>query len=214
MPEHAEPVQTSRRPGPRRAPGAPVGPDAVRRAVLDAAADLFARQGVEAVSLRDIATAADVQLALIARYVGTRAELIDAVFRDLSSKLAQELLDRPLEQPTFERDSTMGRWTILVSHLVISGVDPERLEGAFNPVQALAQVLEESYGLEPFDARIRGAQIAAHALGWRLFEPYLVRAGDLQSIPIETLRDEYTALNRRIGATPLRAERDAPLPDS
>ncbi|MCB1261014.1 MAG: TetR family transcriptional regulator, partial [Acidimicrobiales bacterium] len=59
-------------PGPRRPAGAPVGPDAVRRAVLDAAAELFGHHGVQATSLRDIAAAADVQLALIARYVGTR----------------------------------------------------------------------------------------------------------------------------------------------
>ena len=214
MPDPVEPDHANRRPGPRRDPGSPVGPDAVHRAVLDAAADLFARQGVEAVSLRDIASAADVQLALISRYVGNRAELIDAVFHDLSSQLAQELLDRPLEQPTFVRDSVMGRWIILLTHLVIGGAEMDRLEGAFNPVHALARVIEDSYGLEPFDARIRGAQIAAHALGWRLFETYLIRAGELRSIPIETLRDEYTALNRRIGATPLRAERDAPLPDS
>ena len=68
-----------RTPGPRRRGGSPAGPQAVRRAVLDAAADLFARRDVEGVSLRDIAAAADVQLALIGRYIGTRAELIDAV---------------------------------------------------------------------------------------------------------------------------------------
>ena len=45
-------------PGPRREPGAPVGPEEVRRAVLEAAAVLFAERGVDAVSLRDIAAAA------------------------------------------------------------------------------------------------------------------------------------------------------------
>ncbi len=212
--QDAETDQSSPRPGPRREIGRPAGPDAVRRAILDAAADLFARRGVDAVPLRDIASAADVQLALIARYIGKRAELIDAVFHDLSSQLAQELLDKPLAMPTFDRDSTMGRWLVVLTHLVISGSDPPRLADAFNPVSALAEVIEDNWGLEPSDARIRGAQIAAHALGWRLFESYLIVAGDLESIPLETLRDEYTALNRRIGATPLRAERDSPLNDS
>ena len=50
----------SHRPGPRRAPGAPSGPDEVRRAILDAAATLFAVHGVGRVSLRDIAAAADI----------------------------------------------------------------------------------------------------------------------------------------------------------
>ena len=39
--------------------------------MLDAAATLFALRGVDAVSLRDIAAAADVHLALIRLYVGT-----------------------------------------------------------------------------------------------------------------------------------------------
>ena len=61
------------------------------------------------------------QLALIGRYVGTRRELIDAVFDDLSASLAQELVNRPLEQISFERDSTMGRWIVVLHHLVVTG---------------------------------------------------------------------------------------------
>jgi len=213
MSESGESERGRRRPGPRRRHGSPVGPDAVRRAVLDAAADLFARRGIDAVSLREVAKAADVQLALIARYIGTRAELIDAVFTDLSNKLARELTDQPREQISFERESTMGRWTILLAHLVVTSVDLDAATTPFNPVQAMARVLQEGYGLEPRDARIRGAQIAAMALGWRMFERYLVAAGDLGSIPIGELHDELTALNRHIGATPLSAPPDSPLAD-
>ena len=57
--------ERTRRPGPRRPSGAPVGREEVRRAVLDAAASLFAERGVAGVSLRDVAAAADVHLALI-----------------------------------------------------------------------------------------------------------------------------------------------------
>lgn len=197
--------------GPRRKEGAPVGPDAVRRAILDAAAELFAQHGVDAVSLRDIASAADVQLVLIARYIGNRAELIETVFHDLSTQLAQELIDDPSGVPSFDRDGTLGCWMTVLNHLIRDATDVGRLAGPFNPVQAIARLAEELHGLEPMDARIRGAQVVALALGWRLFEPYLVAAGDLQTIPIETLRDEYNATNRRIAATPLAAERDAPL---
>ena len=136
-----------RTPGPRRSGGSPAGPEAVRRAVLDAAADLFARRDVEGVSLRDIAAAADVQLALIGRYVGTRGELIDAVFEDLSASIARERTDRPLEQISFERDSTMGRWIAVLHHLVVTGAGEDRTTASFNPVRALARVLEENYEL-------------------------------------------------------------------
>ena len=201
-----------RTPGPRRRGGAPAGPQAVRRAVLDAAADLFARRDVEGVSLRDIAAAADVQLALIGRYIGTRAELIDAVFDDLSASLARELTDRPLEQISFERDSTMGRWIAVLHHLVVTGAGPDRTTAFVNPVRALARVLAENYGAGPAWAAVRAAQIAALALGWRLFERYLITAAGLEPIPVQDLRDEVTALNRRIGATPWPSPPGPPLP--
>lgn len=192
----------ARRPGPKRRSGGPAGPDDVRRAVLDAAADLFARQGVANVSLRDIAAAADVQTTLIGRYIGTRDELIDAVFDDLTSAIADEVVDRPLEQISFERDSSMGRWTALLTHLASTGHPLARTTARFNPVDALARVIAENYGADPLAARLRGAQIVASALGWRIFEDYLVAVGDLESIGRPELREELTALHRRIGATP------------
>ena len=84
-------------PGPRRPAGSPTGPEEVRRAVLDAAARLFAFRGVDAVSLRDIAASADVHLALIRRYIGNREALVHAVFEDLSDKVAQAVVD--MERP-------------------------------------------------------------------------------------------------------------------
>jgi len=86
----------SRQPGPRRPAGSPTGPDEVRRAVLDAAAALFAQRGVDAVSLRDIAAAADVHVALIERYIGHREELVAEVFRQVSDQLARAVEENPL----------------------------------------------------------------------------------------------------------------------
>ena len=81
--------RTTRRPGPRRRE-APVGAVEVRRALLDAAAVLFAQRGIDGVSLRDIAAEADVHFALIRRYIGNRDELVNAVFADVSDQLARE----------------------------------------------------------------------------------------------------------------------------
>jgi AcrR family transcriptional regulator len=79
----------SRRRGPGAQPGRLTGPDEVRRAVLDAAVALFAVHGFDAVSLSDIAAAADVNLSLIGRYIGRRDELVAEVFRHVSDQLAQ-----------------------------------------------------------------------------------------------------------------------------
>jgi AcrR family transcriptional regulator len=206
-----EPV-ASHRPGPRRAPGAPAGPDAVRRAVLDAAATLFAVRGVGHVSLRDVAAASNTHLALIKRYIGNRADLELAVFDDLSAQLAKSVLEHPLSGQGFDVDSVMGKWSRVASALIIRGRTLAGRPG-FNPVTAMADTLSEGYGLDPLAARVRAAQIVAAAVGWRVFEDYLVTAGGLDSIPLETLREELARSARRLGATPWPSPAD-PVPHS
>jgi AcrR family transcriptional regulator len=191
----------ARRPGPRRAPGAPTGPDEVRRAVLDAAATLFAVHGVAHVSLRDIAAASDTHLALIGRYIGSRDDLELAVFDDLSAQLAESVLEHPLSGQGFDVDSVMGKWSRVATALIIRGRTLAGRPG-FNPVVAMADTLVAGYGLEPLAARVRAAQIVATAVGWRVFEDYLITAGELDSMPLETLREDLVHSARRLGATP------------
>ena len=198
-----------RRPGPRRPAGAPVGPDEVRRAVLDAAASLFAQRGVDAVSLRDIAVEADVHLALIRRYIGGRQELELAVFDHLSNQIAQAVLDNPLSGQGFAADTVMGKWVRVASAFAIAG-RPLVGRTVFNPVLAMARTLVEGYGLDERAARVRAAQIVAAALGWRIFEDYLVEAGELHGVPLETLRDDLARSARRLGATPWPSPPDPP----
>jgi AcrR family transcriptional regulator len=184
----------------------------VRLAVLDAAARLFAERGVPQVSLREVARKADVQLGLIHRYIGSRDDLVRETFDHLGRQLAQDVLARPLEGHGFDAESTMGRWTRIASHLAISGSPPSDAP-PFNPVVAIAETIQEAYGLDPTAARIRGAQIVASALGWRLFEHYLIAAGDLDDLPIDELRADLTAGHRRLGATPWPSPPDPPRRD-
>jgi AcrR family transcriptional regulator len=175
--------------------------------VLDAAASLFASRGVDAVSLRDIAAEAHVHFALIRRYVGNREVLERSVFDDLSIQLAQAVVDNPLEGQGFGPDTVMGKWVRVAGALVIA----DRLSpgtGSFNPVQAMADTLTEGYGVDERTARVRAAQIVAAALGWRLFENYLIEAGRLDDVPLQTLRDELARSARRLGATRLPSPPD------
>ena len=156
----------------------------MRRAVLDAAAVLFAERGVDAVSLRDIAAEADVDLSLIGRYVGTRDELVLAVFDDVSDQLAREVIDHPLAAQGHGLDTVMGKWARIAGSLAIGG-RPFAGRAGFNPVMAMAKTLEDGYGLDAEAARLRAAQVVAGALGWRIFEDYLVAAGELEDVPLE-----------------------------
>lgn len=184
-----------------------MGADEVRRAVLDAAATLFATRGVAQVSLRDVSEAADTHLALISRYIGNREQLELAVFDDLSEQLARLVDEHPLEGQGHGVDSVMGRWAAVATSLVTSGRVLAGRPG-FNPVQAMADTLSDAFGLEPVAARVRAAHIVATAIGWRVFEDYLVTAGELGEIPLATLREELVHSARRLGATPWSAPPD------
>ena len=66
----------------------------------------------------------------------------------------------------------------------------------------MAWTLADGYGLDDEAARVRAAQIVAAALGWRIFEEYLVDAGSLYEIPLTALRQDLVHSARRLGATP------------
>ncbi len=187
-------------PGPKREPGAPVGPEEVRAAVIDAAADLFARRGVHAVTLRDVAAAADVQLTLIGRYVGKRDDLIRAVYDDVAAELAEEIIAHPLQRLRWGVESPAGRWAALLVHHSLEGSGPPL--GAPNPVLALATTFEEAFGQDPRSAQMRAAQVTAIALGWRLLEDFLLEAAELPEVDRERARDELTAMQITMAQIP------------
>ncbi len=180
--------------------------------MLDAAASLFAERGIDRVSLREIAAAADVNAALIRRYIGNRDELVRAVFDDLSRQLAETFLASPLSGSGFGLDTVGGKWARLVAALVVTG-RPLELGSSFNPVEALADTIVESYGLDARAARLRAAQIVAAGVGWRILEEYLVRAASIEDVPLDELRDELIRSHRRQGAAPFPSPPD-PTPRS
>ena len=187
----------------------PAGPDAVRRAVLDAAASLFSSNGVTLVSMRDIADEAQVNLGLINRYLGTRDDLIRAVFSDLTEQLLAEIREDPTGMRGFEPDSVMGRWTRVLTYFVV--VDPETaVEVGSAPLHELSDVVTRIYGQDEEAARLRVAQLLASALGWRLFEPYLIAASGLDDVSLDDVRLELTRTHRRLAATPLPSPDDPP----
>jgi hypothetical protein len=87
------------------------------------------------------------------------------------------------------------------------------LIGVEDVVVAIAETIQDAYVLDATAARVRGAQIVASALGWRLFERYLIAAGDLKDLPVDVLRADLTAAHRRLGATPWPSPPDPPRGD-
>lgn len=188
----------------------PTGPAEVRRAVIDAAVELFCRDGVAEVTLRDIAARAQVNLGLISRYVGSRDDLVRAAFSDLTERLVAEIRVDPTGARGFEPGSVMVCWSRMLGHLVI--VDPSTaIEIGRSPVQELAREVQRIYGQSDTAARLRVAQMLGSALGWRLFEPFLIEAAGLDPTSTDQFRDELLGVHRRLAALPLPSPPDPPL---
>lgn len=129
---------------------------------------------------------------------------------DLTRRVARDVVRRPLERQGFDRQSTMGRWTVVMNHYAVTGRRVPQVTVDADPVAALAAVIRSEYGLDDEAARVRGMQIVAFALGWRIFEDLLLRWGAVDGLPKEHLRSELNRLHRRIGATPWPSPPDPP----
>ena len=67
----------------------PYGRDEVRRAVLDAAGALVAERGPDGFSVREVATRAGVNHALVHRHFGTKAEVLEAVLAEEAAAVVE-----------------------------------------------------------------------------------------------------------------------------
>lgn len=68
------------------------GPSSARESILDVAEALFSRQGLDGVSMRDVAQEASVDTALLHYYFGTKRGLFDAVFERRADALNNDRL--------------------------------------------------------------------------------------------------------------------------
>lgn len=78
---------------PRKLPGRPPGTtdQTVRRQLLEAARSLFAKQGYDAVSIREVAEMAQVNPAMIHYYFGSKQGLYEAMLTDTFTPLIERL---------------------------------------------------------------------------------------------------------------------------
>lgn len=157
---------------PRRRPGRPRKDDQrdTGELILRAATELFARRGFDAVGVRDVATAAGVDVATVHHHLGSKAQLYEACFArvfvaesqalgaaiaDARAALAEGTVDLlpALHQviDAFvdfleERPETTGLW-------LRRWLDPQRHAG-----------LDEHYSL-PLYTQVKDVLAAAHAAG-------------------------------------------------
>jgi TetR/AcrR family transcriptional regulator, repressor for neighboring sulfatase len=173
--------------------------------VLDAATRLFVGRGPASVSLRDIAAEANVNLGLLHRHFGSKSELVSAAVGQLVDTLgpstgdvfvSAEMPDELARLVTAPPHAYVA-FARMVAWLLLDGADSEILEASHPAVGRLVQRLATD-GLDDQDARCVGAVVAALALGWLAFAPFLRAATHFDEVPPEHLHGVLAAAIERV----------------
>ena len=171
--------------------GRPVGRAEVMEAVRDAATDLFAERGPDAVTVREVADRAGVNHALIHRHFGTKEELLRVVLTGAIERMAavaqhttntgEDIREVVGAMRREEPAIRLLGWALLAGY-PIERVWPEY--PAFQKVQSvLSDEQERSGGRgDREDPRVVVATGTALMFGWIMFRPFLERAAGLGDI--------------------------------
>jgi AcrR family transcriptional regulator len=185
----------------------PHGSQAVREALISAAIQLFAQFGPASVSVREIAAAALVNHGLVHRHFGSKEALLGAVLERLARDLAEEMRARPnrLHRPgrqAFLASRTQGAFWRIMAHSLLEKRGPGELQRDYPVMTALVRAVRMDQVKGRFDpkldARAVVATTAATALGWLLFEPFLVASTGLGQVEPRRRFREIARMWRRM----------------
>lgn len=156
----------------------PVNADAAatRERILTQAAALFADRGAGAVSIRDISKAANVSLAMVHHYFGSKDDLhkatIDAMYEELAEVSAElqkalavsgdkkAMIQKAIEVCfDFARDHQLASRMVMRTVVETGQLPPERRERALIPFLAGIEVMLGDSGLDRHELRLRAQSI-------------------------------------------------------
>jgi TetR/AcrR family transcriptional regulator, repressor for neighboring sulfatase len=157
----------------------PRGRAEVTAAVLDAAERLFVRSGPSSVSLRDIAREAHVNLGLIHRHIGSKDDLVRAVFRRFMQQGLQRMQGvgdwSEVVELVFTPTTDYVNYTHLLGWLLLEGADPAVLAEDGSPLPVVVQRAAAETG-DLDQARTLVVGLLSMAYGWQVFAPYFRQA--------------------------------------
>lgn len=177
------------------------GADAVRRALVSAAAELLSEAGPSSISVRDIARRAGVNHGQVHHYFGGKRGLLVAAMR----KLAEEhwnIINARTEghpiPPVLALADDPDYWRA-VCHVMMEGdLELARIEVDENisvPRRAL-HALMERYDIadDDLDFKARFAAITALQMGWVALEDFIMLISDVDDADRENVRERIKAL--------------------
>lgn len=178
------------------------------RAILVAAAELFAEQGIANVSLRAIAERAGVNYNYIHRHFGTKEALLvqlvhywtryGATFVDASPDVHSAV------RAIFQADP--GRFAEILAWVALDGTDAHTVFDDTTTVAHLRELLAESWagpeagadGRRTFDPRVVTAVVTLLVLTWDFYAPYMQALTAIDDRDARDVHDEVLELMMRM----------------
>lgn len=169
----------------------PHGRQEVVEALMEAAAELFSKRGVKAVSMREIANLAGVNYGLIHRHFGSK----DTLRRKTQEYLAGKMKIEVGEPVDFEdaisriKNATINdpRMTSILARSLLEGSIEGNIQDSFPNMQKLVDLVHEEQKsatiTKDLDARYVVAGITALGFGLTLFKDFLTPAVNLDKEP-------------------------------
>ncbi len=160
----------------------PHGREQVTEAILETAAELFSKHGVAAVSLRQIAARAKVNLGLIHRHFGTKENLRQQVQDHLAARVREEIgIPQSAMEGSWKGLEVIRRhdafWRVL-ARTFLDGTFEGDVQSEFPFVRNQVDLVrrDQQNGTLPsdMDPRILVAGALALSFGLLVFEPYIV----------------------------------------
>lgn len=142
----------------------PYGRDAVVEAVVEAAGRLFSERGPAAISLRDVANEANVNLGLIHRYIGSKEDLLATVLAMRPATFADLLEPEEIVSLLLGDDAEIAQYMRVIAHADLDGYDLPRLRPTMPLLSVTAKAMRKRF--PPIEADVRTVLAAAMITGW------------------------------------------------
>jgi len=199
-----------------------------RHKILQAARHLFAKSGIDAVGIRDIAEAAGVSHGLVQRYCGTRAQMVAGILQEEVERFGavSASAPAPAKPPSTLEDfrgmlKTGGRefedFARVIVHAELAGLAPGRMLTRGQPTPAtlttdLIRKLRRRASSEapPLDPVLVSAYVNASLFAFATMAPWLMAAVGLRPEDYESRADEIHEISVRLIALAAGVTADEP----
>ena len=186
-----------------------------KTAILRAARRLFAKRGISAVSIRDIAKAAGVSHGLVQQYFGTREHMIAEIIRNEIEEFSKLLPPDPAVKTKFTLEDIRATlnagetrfrdYARLITRAELTGVKPEKmLDPAIpTPAMALANSIRDLQAESPqsstrMDPQLVSAYINASLFAFATLSPWLMTSVGLDPKTYEARLDEIREISMKL----------------